>query len=52
MQQSNTTCTQHGYPMRVVRDMVMTAHPVLTDWSEQSITCFDLMYLESEAVRG
>ncbi len=36
--------------MRLVRDMVLRVHPVLADWPEQSATCFDLMYLESEAV--
>ena len=39
-----------SYPMRVVRDQVLKAHPVLADWPEQSVTCFDLMYLESAAV--
>jgi hypothetical protein len=39
-----------AYPVRMVREAVLSALPVLADWPEQDLTCFDLMYLESEAV--
>ena len=29
---------------------MIDALPVLADWPEQDLTCFDLMYLESEAI--
>jgi hypothetical protein len=41
-------CTAH--PVREVQRAVLTALPVLADWPEQTLTCFDLMFLESEAI--
>ena len=32
------------------QEAVLDALPVLADWPEQDLTCFDLMYLESEAI--
>jgi hypothetical protein len=39
-------------PVREVKDAVLGVHPILRDWPEQSTTCFDLMFLESEAIVG
>jgi hypothetical protein len=39
-----------AYPVRQVQEAVISALPILADWPEQKLTCFDLMYLESEAV--
>jgi hypothetical protein len=39
-----------AYPVRQVQEAVVSALPVLADWPEQKLTCFELMYLESEAV--
>ncbi len=38
------------HPVRKVQEAVLSALPVLADWPEQDLTCFDLMYLESEAL--
>ena len=38
------------FPIRQVRDAVLSVHDVLADWPEQNTTCFDLMYLESEGI--
>ena len=40
------------HPVRRVREAVLAAHPILANWSSQSTTCFDLMFLESEAIVG
>jgi hypothetical protein len=40
------------FPLPVVKQKVLDALPVLADWSGQKVTCFDLMYLESQAVIG
>ena len=34
----------------IYRDAVLAAHPTLTSWPTQSVTCFDLMFLESQAI--
>jgi hypothetical protein len=39
-----------GYPVKQVALLVLKALPILKDWPQQSVSCFDLMYLESEAV--
>jgi hypothetical protein len=39
-----------AHPVRKVQEAVIDAFPVLTNWPEQKLTCFDLMYLESEAI--
>ncbi|HEX5974134.1 MAG TPA: hypothetical protein VFY57_03140, partial [Rubrobacteraceae bacterium] len=39
-----------AHPVREVQRAVLTALPVLADWPEQRLTCFDLMFLESEAI--
>jgi hypothetical protein len=33
-----------------VGDQVIARHPILADWPERKLTCFDLMFIESEAV--
>ena len=33
-----------------VQQKVLERHPILIDWPEQKTSCFDLMFLESEAV--
>lgn len=33
-----------------VGEKVLARHPILADWPDQKLSCFDLMYLESEAV--
>jgi hypothetical protein len=38
------------YPLRYVRKRVLGSLPILADWPEQGIDCFDLMYLESEII--
>lgn len=38
------------YPVKQVAPLVLKALPILKDWPEQRVSCFDLMYLESEAV--
>lgn len=37
-------------PMPEVRPLFLHHIPVLKDWPDQELTCFDLMYLESEAM--
>jgi hypothetical protein len=39
-----------AHPIRAVQRAVLAAHPVLADWPEQEMTCFDLMFVESEAI--
>ena len=39
-------------PIKELAPVVLHFLPVLKDWPTQKITCFDLMYLESEAVIG
>jgi hypothetical protein len=39
-----------AHPVRKVQEAVLAAHPVLADWPQQELTCFDLMFLESEAI--
>ena len=36
----------------MVQEAVLAVHPVLRSWPKQSTTCFDLMFLESEAIVG
>ena len=38
------------YPVKQVAPLVLKALPILKDWPQQSVSCFDLMYLESEAL--
>lgn len=38
---------QKAYPIRETREKVLTALPVLADWPECALTCFDLQYIES-----
>jgi hypothetical protein len=33
-----------------VGEQVIAKHPILADWPDRKLTCFDLMYLESKAV--
>ena len=40
------------YPMREITSVILRALPILRDWPTQSLTGFDLMYMESEAVIG
>jgi hypothetical protein len=38
------------YPIKYVQNRVLESLPILADWPEQGIDCFDLMYLESEII--
>jgi hypothetical protein len=38
------------FPLKLVQPLVLQALPILADWPDKEIDCFDLMYLESEAV--
>jgi hypothetical protein len=40
------------FPLKDVRRTVLAYLPVMRDWPSQPITCFDLMFLESEAIVG
>jgi hypothetical protein len=40
------------YPVTQIAPLILDALPILKDWPAQTITGFDLMYLESEAVIG
>jgi hypothetical protein len=40
------------YPVMRIAPLILEALPVLKDWPTQTLTGFDLMYLESEAVIG
>lgn len=39
-----------AYPIRNVKPAILRALPILEGWPEQKVTCFDLMFLESEAI--
>lgn len=41
---------KRDYPLKIVRPVITSRHPVLASWPECGYDCFDLMYLESEAV--
>ena len=40
------------FRLKAVQQQVTAALPVLVDWPDSKIDCFDLMYLESAAVVG
>ena len=40
------------YPLRHIAPRILEALPILKDWPRQTVSGFDLMYLESEAVIG
>ena len=40
------------FPIKEVRRLVLAEHPALETITSRKITCFDLMYLESEAILG
>jgi hypothetical protein len=40
------------YPVRKVRVAVLNAHPAFASWPTQSVTCLDLMFLESQGIVG
>jgi hypothetical protein len=40
------------FPLKDVQRAVLAHLPIMMDWPNQSITCFDLMFIESEAVVG
>jgi hypothetical protein len=41
-----------AYPLRKVHQAVTRALPLLAEWPDQPLSCFDLMYIESEAIMG
>jgi hypothetical protein len=48
---------EHGLSLKglsapVVRERILATHPILKDWPEGRLSCFDLMFLESEAILG
>jgi hypothetical protein len=40
------------YPVKQIAPLVLKALPILKDWPSQTVSGFDLMYKESEAVIG
>ena len=46
----NAKHLQDVYPIGKVRDAILKKHPLLKHWGDSSLSVFDLMYLESEAI--
>lgn len=40
------------YRIKQVRQTILSSLPVMREWPQQALSCFDLMYHESEAVIG
>lgn len=41
---------QSVYPIRTVEAAFLKRHPILKDWPKSKVSCFDLMYIESQAI--